>query len=107
MDYNAKRKALAEFYTEAVKNPDQPIQFNYMVGGWGDESHGPDLGSDLTRWRVKPMTQKVYVVWLNCDWIVRGHLTSAPSFSNLEDAESWNNEHADGKGKIQELVRPD
>jgi hypothetical protein len=99
MDYKAKREALAEFYTEAVKNPDQPIQFNYLVGGWADESHGPDLGSDLSRWRVKKNPTKAWVWW-------RDNFCPV-TFTTKEAAETWKREHMNNEGIIMEITKPD
>lgn len=53
-EIKAKATALAEFYT--AKAEGKTLQYNIPVLGWRNagSTDGPDMQSDLSRWRIKP-----------------------------------------------------
>lgn len=67
-EYKEKCKVLADFYTEAFTSG-RKMQFD--IGGdltihWQSQTFGPDLASNMSKWRLEPVHPKeecVYVVW--------------------------------------------
>jgi hypothetical protein len=105
-DYQIRCKELAEFYEQAASTG-KSMEVKVLKEKWMHHEYGPNLGCNLQYWRLKPSPQKAYVVWLPCDYYVKGTSTFAPPFKSLQEAEEWNNEYANGQGKIQEIVCPE
>lgn len=103
-DYQAQCKALSEFYAKVAETGNSLEIF--VDDEWIAHLYGPNLGSNLKIWRIKPSPRKAYVVWIPCDWNDSFN-TIAPTFKSFEKAEKWNNRNAGGKGKIQEIVCPE
>jgi len=102
-NYETKCKALSEFYALAAANSDRLFEFKYATAGWcvptGSAANGPDLGSDLSRWRVKQNPAKAWVWW-------RDNFCPV-TFLTKEAAETWKREHMNNEGIIMEITKPD
>jgi hypothetical protein len=67
-EYKEKCKVLADFYTEAFTSG---RRLQYDIGRdltihWQSQTFGPDLASNMSKWRLEPEPPKeecVYVVW--------------------------------------------
>jgi hypothetical protein len=81
-EIKAKSRELAAFYT--AKANGRTLQIEYS-DGWRDhvEHVGPSMGSDLSRWRVKPEHQRMW------------ETPSASSFTNNHNARTYRQEEAD------------
>jgi len=61
-EIRAKSLELAAFYT--AKANGKTLQLNCQHFGWANvmENEGPDMNSDLSRWRVKPEPRRMWRV---------------------------------------------
>lgn len=60
-EIKAKSAELAALYTAKING--KTLQFNDRPIGWIDcvDNDGPAMQSDLTRWRVKPVGQRIWI----------------------------------------------
>jgi hypothetical protein len=60
-EIKAKSAELAVFYT--AKANGKVLEYDTKAIGWVDNgaSSGPDMQSDLSRWRIKPEPQRIWI----------------------------------------------
>lgn len=62
-DYRAKCQQLADFYAEAARTGRDIQNVCLPKKMWFTTARGPNVADDLTKWRLKPEPQKVWLVW--------------------------------------------
>ena len=101
-EYKEKCKVLADFYTEAFTSG---RKMQYDIGGdltihWQSQTFGPDLASNMSKWRLEPEPPKeecVYVVWFT---------NGETALYDKEPEAVYAQKHFPAAAFIQKVVKP-